>query len=631
MSFKATTTQAFAEMVHGMQREVDSFMRSFTDDPARLSGWGHAYFCDEDGGRLLFDPKRPHRHVCSVCKRVYSGIAYDAAWVYFYRNLAIVTAWKAALLYRTNGQTKYLAYAKTIVSYYAERYHLFALHDKEGRVYEEGTAPAWGCGRIMPQGLNESIFAIRMLWTLELLKTELSAVFLDLVRARMFDQFQHLVRPQVDAVHNIRCWNLAALGCAALFFHDKGLLDFVFTGEFNIGRQLREGVTADGFWYEGSIHYHYFLLEGVLSLMLMCDAYGHDFGKAETAIVERMLAAGYDQAFDNHRFPLPNDGWPDLNLKTFVHVYHMAAKFFGEDSRIGNLLKNIEGDHSKRTTLPLSEPYYWDNRIPLEHLLFTSEFDLEAYVPLRRSSSNRPHSNFAILRNGPLNVFVKYGLNGPSHAHPDIMNVEVAYGAWMVSRDLSNAGYRSFMCNHWQRATVSHSTVACGGRNQAATHGGTCLHFDDTSIHAAVQEVYPGVDYERSLSIAADHLQDSFMVTDRNQVGQTIDYLFHLESDFRVRLMEPGASMVPAVIEEQTDGYRFITDVKEVVTHAKTVTWHAANEGVGITLTFTVQPQQRLLVARSPDNPVNRTRTTFIVRDRGPQATFSLRLGFTQL
>ena len=63
------TLPEFNTMLHAMAKEVDSFMHTFNDEPSNLSGWGHIYFCNDDGGRLVFDPKKPHHHVCQVCGR----------------------------------------------------------------------------------------------------------------------------------------------------------------------------------------------------------------------------------------------------------------------------------------------------------------------------------------------------------------------------------------------------------------------------------------------------------------------------------------------------------------------------------------------------------------------------------
>lgn len=620
------TLPDFNTMLHAMAKEVDSFMHTFKDEPSNLSGWGHIYFCNDDGGRLVFDPKKPHHHVCQVCGKKYQGQPYDGVWVYFYRNLAVLTALKAATLYRAIGNTTYLSYAKTIISFYAENYVLFPLHDKEGNVYSSYETMGWGCGRILPQGLNESILVIRLIQAMELIKDALSPVFIKMVKLNLFDEFKQLIIPQVDAIHNIRCWNLAALGVAGLFFDDQDLVNFVFTSEFNIHRQLHEGVTTDGFWYEGSIHYHYFLLEGVLALMLFCDAYGYNFGKQETRIVEHMLVSAYEYAFDNHTFPVPNDGWPDLNLRTFVHTYHIAAKLYGEDSQIGNLLKQIENDGTRRTKLPLSETYYWNNRIPLERLLFTPEFNMSSYSAVTTHSANYPHSNFAMLRCENINVFMKYGLNGPSHAHPDIMNIEVAYGQDMVSRDLSNAGYRSRLCNEWHRKTLSHSTVCCDGKDITSYERGTCLRFDGTSIQAKAANVYPEIDYIRSITVTPQSITDDFQVI--TQKSGIRDYVFHLESGFTITHTFKSSSVRLA---QQSNGYQYLTDMQGIVrsdTSESIVLEAYDGKNLRLLITLSLSAGQEVFLCKSMDNPVNRMRSTLLVRETGTSVRFGVRIDF---
>ena len=223
-------------------------------------------------------------------------------------------------------------------------------------------------------------------------------------------------------------------------------------------------------------------MEGVSYLFLFSKIYGYDFGQESTAIFERMFEKAYEYAFDNLYLPNPNDGWPNLNLRTFSYVYHTAARAFGEKSKVGNLLKIIENDPNPRTTLPLSEPYYCCGTVCLEQLLFNIDFDYSDYRPVAHVSNTFPTSNFAMLRNNNWNVFVKYGLNGKSHAHPDIMNIEVMYKDQRISRDLSNAGYQSRLCNEWHRKTLSHNTVCWNGQDITSVHPGKCLHFDADSF-----------------------------------------------------------------------------------------------------------------------------------------------------
>jgi hypothetical protein len=91
-----------------MIEEVRTFFQNFHDDPKLLSQWGHNYFCDIDGGRLIFDLNKPHEHVCEICGKRYTGEVYDGVWRYFYRNEAVLTMMKAAALYKATGDREYL-------------------------------------------------------------------------------------------------------------------------------------------------------------------------------------------------------------------------------------------------------------------------------------------------------------------------------------------------------------------------------------------------------------------------------------------------------------------------------------------------------------------------------------------
>ena len=89
-----------------MKADVDSFMPSFSDSPQSLSRWGHHYFCDDDGGRLIFDLASPHEHKCEVCGKVYKGELFDNVWTYFYRNRAVVLALVSAVVYKAIKEKK---------------------------------------------------------------------------------------------------------------------------------------------------------------------------------------------------------------------------------------------------------------------------------------------------------------------------------------------------------------------------------------------------------------------------------------------------------------------------------------------------------------------------------------------
>lgn len=618
---KMNETEENRQILEAMKREVDEFMPEFSDSPERLSRWGHSYFCDNDGGRLIFDIHSPHAHRCQVCGKVYEDEILDGTWVTFYRNRAVVLALVSATIYKATGERKYFDYAVSVMEFYAKHYTEFVLHNKENIICESYDNMKWGCGRMMPQGLNEAIVAIRFVQTIEILREELSDEWLEMIHKKMFTEIYHLLAPQATSIHNISCWGLSAIGVMGLAFKDREMIDFAFNSEYNIRRQLKEGVTQDRFWYEGSIHYNFFLLEGISYLFLFSKLYNYEFGEESSRIFEEMFVQAYQYSFDNQYLPNPNDGWPNLNLKTFSYIYHTVARAFGEDSKVGNIVKLIENSPEPRTILPLSEPYYSNNKVCLEQLLFNIDFDYSRFEPVPRKSYNFPKSNFAMLRNSRWNAFMKYGLNGKSHAHPDIMTVELMFEGHRISRDLSNAGYKSKLCNEWHRKTLSHNTVCFNGTDITSVNPGECLEFKDNQVTAKASNVYDGIDYVRSIQIGEDFFEDCFKV--QGSKTGIYDYVFHFESDVSVNT---NLELTDGTLGFDTNGYQHVLETKRVKAEAGNALFSATVGGKELKINVNLALGQELYLLKTMDNPVNRTRQTILVRSREENPSYGLRI-----
>ncbi|MDF2698624.1 MAG: Heparinase family protein [Haloplasmataceae bacterium] len=661
----------YQNMVDQLKIEVDYFCSTFSDDPQKISGWGHKYFCQDDGGRLIFDLTKPHSQKCDICGKEYTGDLYDSIWVYNYRNEAILISWKSALLYKITQEVKYLDYVKQIIGFYADHYLEFKLHNKDGHIYESLDDMVWGCGRLMPQGLNESLFIIRLVNALEIVKSDLGDSFISSVNEKLFKEVFKLLKPQVNKVHNIIAWNNSAIGTMGLFSNNEEMLDFVFKGEFNIRRQIREGVTSDGFWYEGSIHYNFFTLEGIINLLLFSKLYDFEFGEEEL-IIKNMLTAAYQYAFDNHVFPNPNDGWPDINLKTYSYVYTVATKIFGYDSEVANLLKNIENKNTLRVSVPLSKPYYFDNRIPLERLSLIPNLNMENYYPVVSTSKNFEQSQFGVIRRNNINVFLKYGHRGPSHAHPDKMTIEVMIGNKMLTRDLSNSGYGAILCNEWHRMSASHNTVIVNGKNQVSMEGGNTISFEEYCLHSNVSNVYsisnkidietmkntmnedevikylvknlfmteheakeaigskknmseiaeeailsaPKVNYDRKIQLLDNGFIDEFIVTSNQEV--IFDYFFHSEADLLTTLVTEEYSL-----GFDENGFQHIKNVRKVVSSNKNLVlkWRLGEYLLESNIDL---DDKELLLAETYDNPITKNRTSIVIRHKGMNAVYSL-------
>ncbi|WP_249029236.1 heparinase II/III domain-containing protein [Tannockella kyphosi] len=608
-----TTNPKYMEMLESMKKEAEKFCNEFHDSPEYLSEWGHNYFCPEDGERLIFDLDKPHEHVCQLCHTVYQNKTFDNVWRYFYRNTAILTLMKLATLYRVEKDSKYLTEYKKILGFYSDHYVEFALHAKDKIVDESGlTVDVGGAARLMPQGLNEAIVAIRIIISLELLKGELEEEFLEGLNKNLFIPITDILIPQITHIHNIPCWLNAAVGVIGLYTQNQSFIDLVFKGEFGINEQLKQGVTGDKFWYEGSIHYNFFLLEGVVDLMAFAQLHGQEF--ASKGLVEEMLIRAYHYAFDNDILPNPNDGWPNVTLKSYEYIYCLATKVFGEDSEVGNIYKNICANPSERVEFPLSKPFYYNNEISFERMSCLPDLDINNRSEIKRTSTCFENSYFGMLKNDHINVFMKYGHRGPSHAHPDKMNIEVMVEGLSLSRDLSNTGYGSKLCNEWHRHSLSHNTVLVDGKNHVSTEGGKIVEFNDTICHSLVEDVYEGVDYQRRVEISDHGFTDSFGVESKEE--HQLDWIFHSEAT----LLTEVAS-TPAKIEYDAFGYEHLKDVRKVVSSDELrLQWKLGK----VTLTSIIDTKDKdVFMAQTYDNPVSRFRTAIILRTKNKTATFN--------
>ncbi|MFI3326269.1 MAG: heparinase II/III family protein [Clostridia bacterium] len=603
---------SYTKMLNEMREETENFCKNFHDSPDYLSEWGHNYFCPVDGERLIFDLNKPHHHECQLCHTVYQNKTFDNVWTYFYRNQAILTLMKLAVLYKMDKNPKDLENYKKILGFYADNYTKFALHVK-GEIMDDLTHDVGGAGRIMPQGLNEAIVAIRIIISLEILGDDLDKGFVNGLTAKLFNPMTQILIPQLIRIHNIPCWLNSAVGVIGLFTKNQELIDLVFKGEFGINEQLKQGVTADKFWYEGSIHYNFFLLEGVTYLMAFSEIYGQKFDSK--GIVEQMLIQAYNYAFDNDILPNPNDGWPNVTLKSYEYIYCLATKVFGVNSEVGNIYKHIIANQRKRVEFPLSKPYYY-NDISFERLVCLPDIDIMDRKDTVKTSKCFENSYFAMLKNIDINLFMKYGHRGPSHAHPDKMNIEIMLFGQSLSRDLSNTGYASKLCNEWHRQSLSHNTVVVDGENHVSTDGGTVLNYNSTNCKAMVKDVYEGVDFQRDVAINADGFTDCFNVSSKSI--HNYDWIFHSEAELATDL-----NLEDANILFDKNGYEHLKAVKKVKTECDTlkIKWKLGK--INLESIFDVKDKE-VFVADTYDNPVSKYRKAIILRQKTNNAEFNV-------
>ncbi|HEY8395605.1 MAG TPA: heparinase II/III family protein, partial [Bacilli bacterium] len=270
------------------------------------------------------------------------------------------------------------------------------------------------------------------------------------------------------------------------------------------------------------------------------------------------------------------------------------------------------------TTLPLSKPYYVFQDISFEHLVLNTDFPDDEEVSIKQETHNYPMSNYGLLRNEYYNVFLKYGHNSESHAHPDVMSLEVTAHNKYLTRDLSNAGYKSKMYREWHRTTPAHTTVTVDGSNQLSAHPGKTIVYDSGQITAECKDVYPGVDYQREVRISEKTLSDRFIVNSNE--NHNYDYFFHFESAAELNLT---GQFEKAELGYTEPWYTHLQNVRKLNSKEDLYKF-SFRLGCDEFQACVDLAGKELYVVDSYDNPVNKMRKTLIIRQQGKNVEFKL-------
>jgi len=235
-----------AETVQGMERNVRAVIGRYAHPPLGRTGWFHEYFCDDDAQRLVFDPKKPTEHVCPGCGRVYTGAPYDDCWRSSVHREIIAAVADGAVLYRVTGKRAYFDYARKVLLWYAENYENFEVHGQHA-----------GKGRIHEQSLDEATQLVLLAEAYWDICPDLTAADREVIVNRFLLPDAKFIHGQTRTIHNIHSWHNAAVGLVGFATGDKELVKAAIDGPHGLKQQIQKGVAADGFWYEGSISYHF--------------------------------------------------------------------------------------------------------------------------------------------------------------------------------------------------------------------------------------------------------------------------------------------------------------------------------------------------------------------------------------
>ncbi len=527
-----------------MKQNCDWFVENWHDEVGRRQGWGHNYTCEKCGTGLKFDRERPIGQLCPHCGHVNMGWRANDCWNCNYRGSADGNAYSAAILYRLTGEQKYVDYIKRILRFYLDNY-------QDLRVWV--VHPMY-LGRMTGQHLTDDGSVISLITAMTIIRDQLDDDFVARLGEGFFLRQARFLKPFCYYINNIPVWDLCAIATIGLFYKQPDLIEYAFKSEFGLINQVAKGITKDHFWYEGSVHYHFYCISPMTTLYYyaLTSGYKADYLDEMGKILKQMYIMPASMAFRNGMLPNPNDGWPFLSLANNAGAYDLADVCF-DDSNV----------YDGRLPMPDHEGRPQVNHGGMQRLLFgVMPEDYDKHPRPALQSRVWEDTNFCRLTKNDLEVFFKYGLIIGAHSHFDIMNMEICAFEDYVCYDISTNGYGSFLFS-WQQGTLSHMTVTADQADLPKKGRGRLLEFnaDDAHIRAENTDCYPGIDYTRDLRIEGDTLHDEFLCTGRDGKNHTYDYTFYclgeLEYTFAAK---PREAFIGRLYDLLTDVREYRTD-----------------------------------------------------------------------
>lgn len=543
-------------------------MEAFKDNYKWLSGWIHDYYCDKDGAELNFDLNNSDEFECPICHYKYHDDKRKRAWITKYRYQIFNNLEEYSKRYLLEKKEKYLKYIEEALEYYSSNYQYFEIHNKEGKIFDSNVDPFNRCGKITAQGLNEAMIAIQIVNCMHNINRYLKDDIKKKIYDFLFPNIYQLLKPQVNRVHNINCYEICSIGMMGIISRNEEMLDYAFHSPFSFYKQLDHGVTKDYFWFEGSFHYHLFILKPILELLIIAQEYHYTIPKKYYDMAKMMLFQVYKCSFRDCSLPSPNDGWPNLHLSNYLEVFNLGNQLFKNE--FTEVLNSIRKNKNLSNTV---------------HLIDTG---------------------FSMLKNKYWNVFIKYQDNDINHAHPDKLNIEIKHGSYFLTHDLSNSGYGSSISKEFYKKTYAHNTIVINGADQNLTCKSVVTNYNDNKLYVKVIDAYEKIEMSRKLSLSSNELNDELTVTylkDNN-----IDYIFHCDANLVTKIKNPSVF--------ELEAYPYFKNVREIQTNKNSITleWNLNGEKIFSHINL---EGKKLYICESPDNPNQKQRTTLVIRNLG--------------
>lgn len=466
--------------------------------PKKGGQWIFYYACPKDGSGL--EAESGEVHVCPKCKAKYTDERTKAAYVTQQFGKLEEQMNVLALAYAATGERKYAVPVREAFLELAKVYPTLERHDRWGRT---GWLAVVG-GRRYCQHLDEAVSAIKLAKTYDLCAS--SDVFSAEDREEIEQNFLGATVREIQDYeifvgrkNNHQSWFNSAYANVGVVIGDSRLVSDSIYGAGGLLWQLKNSVTDDGIWYEGTMSYHFYALSAIIENLKAVRHVGWDFSGNER--LKSLWSGPLAMAFPDGSVPAIHDGDP-FSLTGMKDDYLFASEYFKDP-----IFAKIANEKSREQLLP---------------------------------SQVLLHIGIGILRQGRGSeakcAMMDYGIHGDHHGHPDKLNLILYALGLEVFPDPGRISYSVPEYESWTRTTSSHNTVVINGENQRPDTG-KLLHFeskpDYSACFAKSDSAYSGYEMSRFMLLADNFLIDVFKVHGSKKAS--LDCFLHVRGDLKFR------------------------------------------------------------------------------------------------
>ena len=427
------------------------------------ASWELFYYCPTHGVPLIWDRHASEHYRCPIDGEEFTGEPFRGGWWRKLNDLNARACYQLGIAWMLTEDKTYFDRVRDILMQYARYYPGYAEH---------GGIPYNGPGKMNAQTLCDALCLSEFVKGYDLIfdaltENERRVIERDLLRAGA----DFLLSKRWEQLHNHEVRINSALAMVGAVLDDTHYLDIGVNKEWGLRDQLRCGVLKGGLWFEGSLHYHHYALQGFFEFERMIRYAHQEYSLMSMPQYRKMLTLPLKLLMPDDTEPTFNDCIPLKDTVRYPDLYEFAYACTGDETCTRML--SIIYDREPRTGLTAF--LYGDPRLRLTE-------------PVRETGNyHDPDNGITIIRRPEHGraVVLKHTPYGGEHDHYDKPGLIIYNNHVPLLPDMGTTGYGAPMHYSYYKNTLSHNVLCVEEFNQPPVNPRT-LSFTETDDYAEV-------------------------------------------------------------------------------------------------------------------------------------------------